>query len=268
MTNYQELFKLEVTTYTEKKNANRIGAVMRNCQKAENGYKFRPLTSEAFADDKKEYTAYKNAVDLYMKALYTDVSTPAKDKALIKVLCYLSATAEQIESLKKGNVHKTVLKAVLRNRQAMTAEGKAELKTLNERMESVLSGVIEKDGEKIALSESAIEAETEKIKAERLALYSSAVFEKAELSQVTLGTFIKTFELFIGNYLNGNNIVANYVTAEERQLNKRWRNLEKKSADINISKEEFEKYFKLNDHKGLKALIEKKKAEAEAKASA
>lgn len=264
-TNYQEMYKGCTAVYSDKKNAARIGGIIKNCQKAEDGYKFQVLRSDDFAD-KDQFTDYKTACDTYMKALYTDLGNKAKDKALTTVLCAISATAEQIDKVIKTNIHKALIKNTLRNRQNMTDEGKEQLAVIRAR-QTLLEEEgkkLDEEGNTIVLSESAQEEEAEKIKADLKALYASQVFEGAELCQVTLGTFTKSLELLLGNLLMEKTIISSYQTLEERDFNQKWKRTRKQSMAVNITEEEFLKYWNKNDYKGIKELIAEKKAELEA----
>lgn len=272
-TNYQAFYKNCPYVYTAKKNAARIGKVIENCKRAEHGYKFKTLTGkDNFSDDKKQFTEYREAADLYMRALYNSSKTPVKDRTLRDVLCALSATKEQIEKVIKGNLHATLIKNTLKNRQAMTEEGaKERARILAKREEIEEKGILTnpETGKLTVLSPEAKENELNKIKKELENLYAAQVFEKAELCQVALGTFIKSFEMLIGNFLADNDIVQEYLTLPEKQLNQKWTKLNKRSIAAGIDTETFAKYHEKKDSDGLKALIAKKEAEKlEAEAAA
>lgn len=266
-TNYQEMYKGCAAVYTDKKNAARIGAIISNCEKAGNGFKFQVLKSaDNFAGNKEQFKDYKEACDNYMKSLYSDLGTKSRDKALTAVLCELSATSEQIDKVVKANIHKTLIKNTLRNRQNMTEEGKERLAAIRERklLLEEEGKKLDEEGNAIELSETAAEEETEKIKADLKELYASQVFEAAELCQVTMGTFIKSLELFIGNLLSDKNVITGYVTLEQREFNQKWKRTLKQARAVEISEEEFMKYWEKNDIAGLKSLINEKRAEQEA----
>lgn len=264
-TNYQALYKNCPYVYTAKKNAARIGKVIENCRRAENGYKFKTLTwKDNFSDDKKQFTEYREAADLYMKALYNSSKTPVKDKTLRDVLCSLSATKEQIDKIIKGNLHNTLIKNTLKNRQAMTEEGAKERAKILAKREEIEEKGVKTDletGKVTVLSAEAKEGELLKLKKQLEDLYSSQVFEKAELCQVALGTFIKSLEMLIGNFLSDNDIVQEYLTLPEKQLNQKWTKLNKKSIAAGIDAETFAKYHEKKDSDGLKKLIDEKNAE-------
>lgn len=264
-TNYQALYKNCPYVYTDKKNAARIGAIIENCRRAENGYKFKTLTGkDNFTDDKKQYTEYREAADLYMSMLYLSKSTVSKDKALRNVLCALSANKDQITKLVKKDLHDTLIKNTLKNRQNMTEEGaKERAKILAAREEIEEKGIMTdpETGKITVLTPEAKEEKLATLKKQLEDLYASKVFEKAELCQVALGTFIKSMEMLIGNVLVDNDIVQEYLTLADKKLNQKWTKLNKKSIAAGIDAETFAEYHAKRDSDGLKKLIAEKNAE-------
>lgn len=266
-TNYQDLFKGCTIVYSDKKNTARMERIRVKYQENKRGKKFLPLkSSEDFDGYKEDFTAYRQAVDTYMKTLYQSEKTPTKDKALTQVLCCLSATASQIEELKKANVHNTLTKMVMRDRQTLTQAARDQIAAYKREAELIISEgkKFDPEGNLIVLSETARNEELEKIDNAISEIKLGANYEASEFTQVSLGTFTKALEKFIGAWMESDTLVKEYLTLDKKELNRKWTKLMNKAEEAKISVEEFEIFHKKNDADGLRVLIEEKKAELEA----
>lgn len=271
---------LAVTTYTTKKEAQRIEEIKRRAaaavKDATTSYKFIALERKAFGDgNADEWKEYINAVDSYHKALYTGVTGQKRDNHLVLALHALCLNVEDIEKVKHADVHKALSKAVLDMRQKMNADAREELKILNERLNQAKAGIklenglpiLDENGNAAMYTEAEEDEKDEAIQAIKddiAALKASNVYTAAKLSQVGANQFRRKFEFFIGSFLNGDTVVSDYVTLEEREVSGQWKRWKKQAEQLNIPAEKYEEYFKTNDKASMKALIKEKREEAKA----
>ena len=273
---------LAVTTYTTKKEAQRIEEIKARAKaavkEATTSYKFVAIERKTFGDgNADEWKEYINAVDSYHKALYTGVTGQKRDNHLVLALHALCLNVEDIEKVKHADVHKALSKAVLDMRQKMNDDAREQLKALNERLKYTEIGgkfdresgkpILDDDGNVIVYADDETDKQKEDVKFWKdkiTALKASNVYTAAKLSQVGSNQFRRKFEFFIGSFLNGDTVVSDYVTLEEREVSGQWKRWKKQAEQLNIPAEKYEEYFKTNDKASMKALIKEKKAEAKA----
>lgn len=266
----KDFYNMQLATYTAGKEAMRIKQIIENVNQSQNGYKFATLNKDDLGND---YSAYMTAVDMYHKSLYQSESTVTQDKYLIDILCLLSVKNDDIPVILSKNIHNEVAKFTVRQVQRMTPEGREKRDEIGGRLEAAkeiveyynergkMPLITDEDGNETPLDMTIAQAKqyVESIKLELDELLKSAVYEAAELSAVTLGTFKKNFELFLGGMLSEVNIMGGYVTLEERKMNNKWNKQKKRAADVNIPENIFMEYWKRQDIDGLKKLIKEKR---------
>lgn len=269
-------YNMESVIYSDSKQVARLFAIVESVERSQNGYKFKPLSKADFGEEfLEEFKEYLNAVDEYHKALYISASSEYKDEKLIKVLCKLSTENKTINKIVKADIHDILVKSTTRFIQRMKAERreeKAELLKDIELFKGLISYIIENgkspDGiEKTwTLEEAREHLATAKKKVEEIE--SSDSFEKAKISQVTPATFRKYFELFIGSMLSTKveSVIEEYITMEDRTLNKKWKRGRKQALEVEMPAEIFDGYYQNRNWEGLKAEIKERRKAMEEKA--